>query len=154
MRNRNWRPVWFLVAAVTVAAGVLSLALTPATTSADSESEIQQGFAITPVDLNLRGKNPALVRLGSYIINAQGGCNDCHTCPSYNPENNPYVLGPPGEINAENYLAGGVPFGPFVSRNITPGVQGKPAGHPYGRRSRLSRISVAGHALAHLQKHD
>jgi hypothetical protein len=26
----------------------------------------------------------------------------------------------PGSVNAVNYLAGGVPFGPFRSRNITP----------------------------------
>ncbi len=85
----------------------------------DSESEIKQGFAIAPVLLNLQGKNRALVGLGSYIINAQGGCNDCHTCPSYAPGHNPF-LGEPKQFNAENYLAGGVQFGPFTSRNITP----------------------------------
>lgn len=46
------------------------------------ESEIQRGFAISPVWLNLEGKDPALVGLGSYIVNAQAGCNDCHTCPA------------------------------------------------------------------------
>ena len=29
---------------------------------------------IAPVPLNLEGKNPALVGLGSYIVNAQGDC--------------------------------------------------------------------------------
>ncbi len=104
------------------------LAPTPGITSDDSESKVQQGFAIAPVPLNLQGKNHALVGLGSYIVNAQAGCNDCHTCPSYDPSDNPYVAGPPGKINATNYLAGGVPFGPFVSRNITPDAQGRPAG--------------------------
>ena len=33
-----------------------------------------------------------------------------------------------GQINATNYLAGGVPFGPIISANITPDANGKPAG--------------------------
>jgi hypothetical protein len=62
----------------------------------DSEaSRIQQGFAIAPVQLNLAGKNRALVGLGSYIVNAQADCNGCH---SAGPETefamggNPYLL--------------------------------------------------------------
>ena len=74
------------------------------------------------------GKNPALVGLGSYIVNAQGGCNDCHTCPSYASGQNPYTGGN-GQFNSENYLAGGVPFGPgLVSANLTPDAAGKPEG--------------------------
>jgi hypothetical protein len=73
----------------------------------------------------LDGKNPALVGLGSYIVNAQGACNDCHTCPSYS--SNPYTGGT-GQFNRKNYLAGGVPFGPFVSKNLTPDAAGKPEG--------------------------
>jgi len=92
----------------------------------DSQSKIQQGFAISPVSLNLNGKNPALVGLGSYIVNAQGGCNDCHTCPSYS--SNPYTGGT-GQFNSKNYLAGGVPFGNgLVSPNLTPDITGKPEG--------------------------
>jgi hypothetical protein len=41
--------------------------------------KIQLGFAIAPVPLNLVGKAPALVGLGSYIVNAQADCNGCHT---------------------------------------------------------------------------
>lgn len=106
-------------------------------TPIQSQSEIARGFAIAPVQLNLSGKNPALVGLGSYLVNAVGGCNDCHTCPSYTPGQSPFASstpGPieaqvmPGEVNAANYLAGGVPFGPFTSRNITPDqFSGKPA---------------------------
>jgi hypothetical protein len=111
----------------------------------DSESKIQIGFEISPVKpLNLKGKNPALVGLGSYIVNAQGGCNDCHTCPSYVPGSNPF---PPffgagaaghGQINSANYLAGGVTFTAappgqtptvVISKNITPDLAtGKPEG--------------------------
>jgi hypothetical protein len=64
------------------------------------ESEIKIGFEIAPVPLNLRGKNPALVGLGSYIVYAEDGCNDCHTCPSYvqgtNPMPPPFGVGVPG----------------------------------------------------------
>jgi hypothetical protein len=91
------------------------------------QSRVQRGFAIAPVELNLRGKNRELVGLGSYIVNAQGACNDCHTCPPFTPDHDPYTGGD-GVPNAANYLAGGTAFGPFVSRNITPDASGKPAG--------------------------
>ena len=102
--------------------------------------EVQIGFRISPIpfnSLNLKGKDPELAGLGSYIVNAPAGCNDCHTCPSYDPgppKHNPY---PPdlgdGQFNRKNYLAGGVPFdfikpGLPKSRNITPDATGKPAG--------------------------
>ena len=93
----------------------------------NNQSRVQRGFAIAPVVLNLRGKNRDLVGLGSYIVNAQGACNDCHTCPPFTPAHDPYTGGD-GVPNAANYLAGGTAFGPFVSRNITPDASGKPAG--------------------------
>ena len=103
----------------------------PTTTNRDDDdrpqARVERGFAIAPVHLDLRHKNPALVGLGSYIVNAQGGCNDCHTCPPYTPDHDPFTGGD-GTPNAANYLAGGTPFGPFVSRNITPDASGKPAG--------------------------
>ena len=58
---------------------------------------------------------------------AQGGCNDCHTVPSYVNGGNPF-FGEPEVINVPCYLAGGAIFGPFVSRNITPRANGLPAG--------------------------
>ncbi len=92
------------------------------------ESKIQRGFAIAPVPLNLRGKNRALVGLGSYIVNAQGACNECHTSPSFAPGGDPF-LGEPSQVNAANYMGGGRFFGPvIVSRNITPDEHGLPAG--------------------------
>lgn len=91
------------------------------------ESKIQQGFAIAPVPLDLRGKNRALVGLGSYIVNT-GGCNDCHTVPPYAPGHDPF-LGQPMQVNAATYLGGGDHFGPvIVSRNITPDANGLPSG--------------------------
>lgn len=84
------------------------------------DARVQRGFAITPVKLTFKRKDRDLVGLGSYIVNAQGGCNDCHTCPSYVPGHNPHAGGD-GAINAKNYLAGGTPFGPALrSANLTP----------------------------------
>jgi hypothetical protein len=111
---------------------VTAIVLSPAITwtvvslSAQGASRIQRGAALAPVPLNMTGLNPALVREGSYIVNAQGGCNDCHTVPSYAPGGNPF-LREPELINAPCYLAGGAQFGPFVSRNITPRANGLPA---------------------------
>jgi hypothetical protein len=90
-------------------------------------SKIQAGANVPPVPLNMAGLNPALVREGSYIVNAQGGCKDCHTVPSYAADGNPF-MGQPEVINAACYLAGGGVYGPFVSRNLTPRANGLPAG--------------------------
>ena len=45
----------------------------------DFDERILKGFRIAPVPLNLHHLDPTLVGLGSYIVNAQGACNDCHT---------------------------------------------------------------------------
>ena len=90
-------------------------------------AKIRTGYAINPAPLDLKGKNPALVGLGSYIVNAQGGCNDCHTAPPYADGGDPF-LGQEEQINVEGFLAGGTPFGPFLSRNLTPNASGRPAG--------------------------
>ena len=113
-----------LTLALMVGAGIT---LAMVAISAQGASTIQRGAAVAPVQLDLTGLNPALVREGSYIVNAQGGCNDCHTVPSYAPGGNPF-LGEPEVVNAECYLAGGAEFGPFVSRNLTPRSNGLPAG--------------------------
>ena len=89
--------------------------------------EIRIGFRIAPVALNTRGKSVRLVGLGSYIVNAQGGCNDCHTHPSYAAGGDPH-LGQPEVVNGAQYLTGGTLFGPFTSPNITPDAYGHPAG--------------------------
>ena len=103
-----------LVPALIVTAGLIGAA----TLAAQGASRIARGAELAPVPLNMNGLNPALVREGSYIVNAQGGCNDCHTVPSYADGGNPF-FGQPEVINAPCYLAGGAAFGPFVSRNLT-----------------------------------
>lgn len=100
--------------------------------NAGEAARIIRGFQIAPVPLNLEGKNVALVGLGSYIVNAQGGCNDCHTAPPYAAGGDPFA-GEPKKVNAARYLAGGIPFGDPtnpdtpVSRNLTPRANGLPA---------------------------
>lgn len=87
----------------------------------------RRGLEISPVSLDLEGLDAELVGIGSYVVNAIG-CNACHTYPQFAPGGDPY-LGEPKQINPVNYLAGGRPFGPFVSRNITPsGPDNLPAG--------------------------
>lgn len=83
----------------------------------------QLGLAISPVQISAGfGRTRFLIGLGSYLVNAVGGCNDCHTNPPYAPGGDPF-LGQPEKINATNFLAGGVSFGPFISRNLTPNPQ-------------------------------
>jgi len=103
------------------------------------ESRIERGFEIAPVPLNMEGKDRALVGLGSYLVNATGGCNDCHSAgpeTQYVPGGNPY-FGQPARINPATYLGGGRDFGPLlpiagsphiVSRNLTPDKTGLPEG--------------------------
>ena len=111
-------------------------------------ARIIRGFQIAPVPLRLRGANLPLVGLGSYLVNATGGCNDCHTFPSYADGGDPF-LGEPKKINAARYLAGGTPFGdptdpdtPF-SRNLTPRASsGLPAGLTWQQFRQTMRTGV------------
>jgi hypothetical protein len=114
--------------------------------SDDAASRIQAGFNYARsqgITLSLKGKNRALVGLGSYLVNAVGGCNDCHTAPPFTVD--PYAfLGAPKQININCYLAGGTPFGPPgpgtpVSRDITPWEDGKPAGLTFNQFRHVMR---------------
>jgi hypothetical protein len=105
----------------------------------DDTALVRRGLEITPVTLNLKGKNAALVGLGSYLVNVVGECNGCHSAgpeTEYAPGLNPYFKGnPPAVINQKTYLGGGRSFGSLlpgtpviVSRNLTPDRTGRPAG--------------------------
>jgi hypothetical protein len=65
--------------------------------------------------------------LGSYIINAQSACNDCHTHPYFAAGGDPYS-GQPTVVDSEQFLTGGRQFGPFTAPNLTPDAYGRPAG--------------------------
>jgi hypothetical protein len=121
--------VWTLVLSVAAFTMWTLLPTAPVYSQADdpTASQIRRGYEIAPVALDLRGRNRALVGLGSYIVNAQAGCNDCHTHPSYAGGGDPFQ-GQPEQINTKAYLSGGRQFGPFTSRNLTPDpISGLPA---------------------------
>jgi hypothetical protein len=101
-------------------------------------SRVAVGFRINPVQLNLRGKNRLLVGLGSYLVNATGGCNDCHTHPTFAPGGDPFK-GETEIINTAQFLSGGRQFGPITSANITPDEHGRPAGLTFEEFEHLLR---------------
>ena len=105
------------------------------------ESEVQRGFQIAPVTLNLAGKNRALVGLGSYLVNGLMDCTGCHSVNLYLPGGDPF-LGQPTAINTTTYLSGGAPFGPFISRNLTPDGHGHPAGLTLDQFRQVMRIGT------------
>jgi hypothetical protein len=90
-------------------------------------TRVLMGYRIAPVPLDVERNNRIQVGLGSYLVNAAGGCNDCHTHPSFAPGGDPFK-GEPTMINSAQYLTGGRQFGPITSPNLTPNAEGMPAG--------------------------
>jgi hypothetical protein len=114
------------------------------------------GLKIAPDFIKMEGKDPELVGLGSFIVNAQADCNGCHgsdPANEFRPKHNPYLLPPdnyPVKLNRATYLNGGQNFGPagpglvtnvsdplyggpglgpnIITRNLTPDYTGNPAG--------------------------
>ena len=86
------------------------------------------GLSIAPLPLDLNRENKELVGLGSYLVNAAGDCNGCHSTSEYVTGGNPF-LGQPKVIDTTTYLRGGRAFGPIISRNLLPEA---PLGHPAG----------------------
>ena len=99
------------VAALAVAVGVGSL-MGMARAQADEDqqpSRVRRGLEIAPVPLNLRGKDRELVGLGSYLVNAVGSCNMCHsagTATEYTASGNPYFKGNEPTRRQSGYLSG------------------------------------------------
>ena len=117
-----------------------------------NESKVRKGFQIAPVHLNLAGKNPELVGLGSYIVNAQIPCDDCHSAgppTQFAPGSNPFQGQKPAVVNPKTYLGGGRDFnaypppnGPIhiISRNLTPDKTGLPeGGHTFNEFLQIMR---------------
>jgi hypothetical protein len=126
---------------VTVGGGMLLSVPRAQAQSQNEQIQIQQGMAISPVKLNLGGRDPNLVYFGSYLVNAVADCNGCHTSdPSqeYVAGGNPYFSQHPTKVNPANFLGGGNDFGAFpdpagpfphiISRNLTPDATGFPEG--------------------------
>ncbi len=104
----------------------------------DDATRIRIGFKVAPVPLKLRGKDPNLVGLGSYIVNTQAWCNDCHTLNPWAPGHDPTSGQEPQIMNAAQYLAGGSQFGTaqggvVTSPNLTPDANGLPDGLTFGQ---------------------
>jgi hypothetical protein len=148
MKARNMRSIGIVAASLCLTASAFA-AENPAEQQAEqqssremsnhfSNSRVAVGYRINPVELNLRGKNRFLVGLGSYLVNAAGGCNDCHTHPSFAPGGDPFQ-GETEIINIEQFLAGGRQFGPITSANITPDENGRPAGLTFEEFEHLLR---------------
>jgi len=126
--------VAFAAAGILIAWGLIE----PAHAQGDGDSRIEQGLEITPVPLNLNGRDRNLVGLGSYLVNAVANCNDCHSAgpqTQFVPGGNPFFGQQPTRINPATYLGGGRDFGPvvpgspdIVSRNLTPDKTGLPEG--------------------------
>ena len=144
---------------VVVAMGVLmsSSHVQAQNTLNSDDPRIQKGFAIAPVRLNLAGKNQALVGLGSYLVNAVGDCNGCHSAgpeTEYTPSGNPYLLPPvysgKKQVNPATYLGGGNNFGPLVpgspdivTRNLTPDKSGLPeGGHTFAEFRKIIKTGI------------
>jgi hypothetical protein len=148
MRTQSFAKLVGAVATlVAIVLTVISIKAPRASANDDGDaSRIRIGFKIAPVPLNLRGKNPAKVGLGSYLVNAVGDCNGCHTAggpPNFNyaAGGNPY-FNQPKVVDPTVYLSGGMNFGPvgtptgpngyagpaMITRNLTPDKNGLPEG--------------------------
>jgi len=105
------------------------------------EARIHRGLEIAPVPLDFVGEKRSLVGLGSYIVNAQGDCNGCHSAgpaTEFAMGGNPYFGQKPTKVNPKTYLGGGRHFvlipGPpgmfpdIISRNLTPDKTGRAEG--------------------------
>ena len=129
------------IRALAVGAVALGCALPPAVLADDDDGEarVRRGFEIAPVPLKVAGKDRALVGLGSYLVNAVGACNMCHSAgppTEFATGGNPYFRGnQPKVVNQATYLGGGRSFTPpgtgnpaILSRNLTPDRTGRPVG--------------------------
>lgn len=143
----RFKPLLLLALAACALVMVLndrSSAQTAATAAVSDQeaAEIRIGYQVAPVPLNLHDKDVNLVGLGSYIVNTQAFCNDCHTHPAWEDGHNPNKGQAPAKMNAAVYLSGGNTFGPFVSRNITPDANGLPAGLTFAQFVHLLKTGI------------
>jgi hypothetical protein len=134
-RSRMFQIIGTCAVVATIAIAVSN---TPSHAKAESgDSRVQIGLNAAPVPLNMKGKNVAMVGLGSYFVNVAGDCDGCHSAgppTQYAPGGNPY-FSQPEMVNPATYLGGGRNFGALIpgsaeiiTRNLTPDASGKPIG--------------------------
>ena len=102
--------------------------------------QVLKGFETSPVPLKLAGGNLALIGYGSYIVNVESACGDCHSNLLYAPGGDPRK-GEKKQFNVAGYLGGGQAFGPVVSRNLTP-ENGLPGGRSYAEFQQIMRTGI------------
>jgi hypothetical protein len=140
---------------LTVGGGMMLNAPRAQAQSPNEQLQIQQGMAITPVKLNLSGKDSNLVYYGSYLVNAVGDCNGCHSAgppTEFAMGGNPYFNQHPTKVNPATYLGGGRDFGALdpagasahiISRNLTPDTTGMAeGGNTYDQFVQIMRTGV------------
>jgi len=152
--KHRWKAATGLTTALGAATLVGGILLSPRSASAldwQTEQRIAAGYRITQVPVDLKGKDPLQVGIGSYIVNGTGVCNHCHSVNQFfkaeYPQNqaqqigNPYFLPPPygpylgGEVHGKatfiidhsTFVAGGQDFGVVRSKNLTPSPNGNVA---------------------------
>ena len=125
--RKNTLAMSLLSAAAVLGTGQMFHAQAQQVPPAYNEAAALKGHEIAPVTLNLTGLDRNQVGYGSYLVNAAGGCNDCHTNPNYKPDGDPFK-GMKKAVNTAGYMGGGMAFGPFQSRNLTPSVEGPVTG--------------------------
>ena len=154
MRLPSTRIARILITAATIAALGLTIGRRPGHAgndnngAQDEQRMVQTGLSVAAnsgITLNMEGKDPALVGLGSYIVNVTSDCNLCHS-PVFigtsfaEPSGNPYLRAPffggLKKTDPQYYLGGNQNFGPpvagaanIISRNLTPDKSGMPEGH-------------------------
>jgi hypothetical protein len=91
-----------------------------------SDSTVERGLKISPVSVNLQGKDRNVVGWGSYLVNAIADCGGCHTFPQFLTGGDPFQGTSRAAIspvpNVRHYLAGGFCFGQIISSNLTPNL--------------------------------
>src|ERR1700723_2402422 len=107
---------WMFGAFALLTTGLLVQPATAQTQITDPETitKILKGFQISPVPINMQGKDPNLVGYGSYLVNAAASCNDCHSngaTTEYVAPGIPYFGQQPTKVNPAVYLGGGNDFG-------------------------------------------
>jgi len=124
--SRAWIPLTFL--ALVAGALVLVNVGKGASGGDPPDPRAAVGRAIAPLPLNMAGKNRDQVGVGSYLLNAIGACNSCHSVQEFTIGHNPF-LGQPKKVNQATYMTGGVSFGNYVSPNLRPELEtGLPGG--------------------------
>lgn len=141
---REFLKIMGLVATCAAIALVGTLVMPPQARGQEFDPEkVEQGLDIAPVQLTYPASQRNLVGYGSWLVNAVGDCNGCHSpIYPYVAGHNPYFIGQKVKVDPTTYLMGEQDFGQvavdpvtgnligphIISRNLTPNYTGRPEG--------------------------